>query len=164
MNRTIHQGELASADVQALLALHVAAMRAQSPADACHVMPAQALDRPDITFFSLREDGRLLGIGALRELSREEGEIKSMRTAPSALGQGVGATILRAIVAEAMDRGYRCLRLETGRTADFAAAIALYEKAGFVDGEPFGGYPESPFTRFLRLDLPVRLASLPTPC
>jgi putative acetyltransferase len=150
---TIHEGELEKRDVQELLALHVAAMHAYSPPEACHVLPGSALAHPSITFFTAREDGHLLGFGALKAIDDAEGEIKSMRTASSALGMGVGRAILSAIAAKARARGYRCLRLETGRSADFAAANALYERSGFVEGEPFGGYPASDFTRFLRLDL-----------
>ncbi|WP_114229029.1 MULTISPECIES: GNAT family N-acetyltransferase [Sphingomonas] len=150
---TIHRGELAAPDVQALLDLHVAAMRGHSPADACHVLPATALDRPDILFLSAREDGRLLGVGALKALSPTEGEIKSMRTASAALRRGVAAALLRAIVAEACQRGYQRLLLETGTGPEFAAANALYDRAGFVETEAFGGYPPSPFTRFLALHL-----------
>lgn len=150
---TIHINELDRPDVQALLALHVAAMNAHSPPDACHVLPGAALAHPTITFFTARADGRLLGIGALKELGPAEGEIKSMRTAPEALGRGVGRFLLDAITAEARRRGYRRLLLETGRSEDFAAALRLYERAGFTDCGPFGGYPGSPFTRFLALDL-----------
>jgi putative acetyltransferase len=150
---SITQDELDEPDVQALLALHVAAMHAHSPREACHVLPGSALAHPAITFFTAREDGRLLGIGALKALGHGEGEIKSMRTDPAALGRGVGMAILAAIVTEARGRGYDRLLLETGTTPDFAAALRLYDRAGFVRTGPFGGYPPSEFTRFLRLDL-----------
>ena len=150
---TIHRGELHAPDVQALLALHVAAMQGHSPPEACHVLPGSALDRPDILFLTAREDGALLGMGALKALGDKEGEIKSMRTAPGALRRGVAATLLRAIVAEARQRRYERLLLETGTGPDFAAANALYERAGFADSEPFGGYPPTSFTRFLALQL-----------
>lgn len=150
---TIHQGELEEPDVKALLALHVAAMHAHSPPEACHVLPGSALADPSITFFTARNDGRLLGIGALKALGGGEGEIKSMRTAPEAMGKGVGSAILSAIETEARARGYRRLLLETGRSEDFAAANHLYDRAGFTECGPFGGYPASDFTRFLCLDL-----------
>lgn len=150
---TIQQSELGHDDVQALLALHVAAMHAHSPPEACHVLPAEALAHPSITFFTAREGGRLLGIGALKDIGDGTGEIKSMRTAPAALGRGVGRAILATITEEARRRGYRCLLLETGTSEDFAAANALYDSAGFVPGPAFGHYPESAFTRFLRFDL-----------
>ena len=148
MDWTFHQGELDQADVQALLALHFASMRAQSPPEACHVLPAQRLHAADISFWTLREEGRLLGVGALKELAPDHGEVKSMRTAPEALGRGVGRAMLHHLVREARRRGYDALSLETGSTAEFAAALRLYESEGFVPCGPFGGYVDTPFTRF----------------
>lgn len=150
---TIHKGELDHDDVQQLLALHVEAMHAHSPPDACHVLPGTALAHPSITFFTAREDGQLIGIGALKGMGAEEGEIKSMRTAPDRVRRGIGRALLAAIVAEARSRGYSALLLETGTGPDFAAANALYDRHGFQPWGPFGGYPNSPFTRFLRLPL-----------
>lgn len=153
MARTIHLGELHRDDVQALLSLHVAAMRAHSPADACHVLPAQALDQPSITFFALRENGHLAGVGALKALGPDQGEIKSMRTASDFLGRRVGRSMLDAITAEARRRGYRRLLLETGTGPDFVGANTLYDRYGFRECGPFGEYPDSPFTRFMCYEL-----------
>jgi putative acetyltransferase len=153
MAPTFHEGELDREDVQALLALHFAAMRSHSPPDACHVLPAAALRDQAITFFSVRRAGELLGIGALKELRPLHGEIKSMRTAPAATGQGIGRLLLNRIVEEARRRGCRRLGLETGSGPEFAAALRLYEGAGFRPCAPFGGYADTPFTRFLSLDL-----------
>lgn len=141
-------GDLDSADVQALLELHFSSMRANSPPEACHVLPADGLRDPALTFWSMRQDGDLLGVGALKELSRDHGEVKSMRTAPEALGRGVGSAILGHIVAEARGRGYKRLSLETGSTEPFAAALHLYQREGFTPCEPFSGYEPTPFTRF----------------
>lgn len=149
----IHRGQLAHDDVQALLADHVAAMHAYSPPEACHVLPGSALDHPAITFFTARRDGRLLGMAALKALPDRTGEVKSMRTVPAALRQGVAATLLEALVTEARVRGYHALLLETGTGPEFDPANRLYDRAGFSPGAPFGGYPPNDFTRFLRLDL-----------
>ena len=51
-----HEGELDSADVRALLALHFANARGFA-ARACHVLPTDALRDPGIRFFSLRDEG-----------------------------------------------------------------------------------------------------------
>lgn len=143
------EGELDRDDVRALLAMHFAEMRADSPADACHVLPIDALRDPAIRFFSLRDgDGVLLGIGALKALEPGHGEIKSMRTAPAALGQGVGGAILAHLVAAGRAAGMTRLSLETGNSPLFAAANRLYRREGFERCSPFGGYPDTPFTFF----------------
>jgi putative acetyltransferase len=150
---TFHEGDLDSEDVQALLAFHFAQMRETSPPEACHVLPIDGLRDPTVTFWSARENGELLGVGALKELARDHGEVKSMRTAPGALGRGVGRKVLHHVVAAARRRGYRRLSLETGSTEPFAAALRLYESEGFVACDPFGDYQDTPFTRFFTREL-----------
>lgn len=153
MTWTFQLGDLDAADVRALLALHAESMRSNSPADACHVLAADRLRDPGIAFWSLREASRLLGFGALKEVEPRHGEVKSMRTAPDALGRGVGTALLHHIVGEARRRGYRRLSLETGSTVAFAAALRLYEREGFVPCGPFGGYKATAFTRFMTRSL-----------
>ncbi|MEO5810318.1 MAG: GNAT family N-acetyltransferase [Sphingomicrobium sp.] len=146
---SFHEGELDRDDVRALLAHHFAEMRGESPPHACHVLPVDALSDPAIHFFSLRDgDGVLLGIGALKALGPGHGEVKSMRTAPAALGHGVGRAMLAHLIAEAKKDGITRLSLETGNSALFAAANRLYEGDGFVRCGPFGGYPGTAFTHF----------------
>jgi putative acetyltransferase len=142
------EGELGRDDVRALLAQHFAEMRAGSPPDACHVLPIDGLRDASIRFFTLREDGVLLGCGALKRLEPGHGEVKSMRTADAALGRGVGKAMLDHIVATAQSEGMTRLSLETGSTEQFAAANRLYEKEGFERTGPFGDYADTPFTRF----------------
>lgn len=144
----IFEGEFEQEDVRALLAQHFAEMRAGSPPSACHVLPIDGLKDPNIRFFTLREEGILLGCGALKSLGPGHGEIKSMRTADAALGRGVGKALLDHIVAVARDSGITRLSLETGSTVQFAAATHLYEREGFRQCGPFGGYADTPFTRF----------------
>ena len=150
---TFHEGDLDSPDVQELLAFHFREMRSSSPPGACHVLPIDGLRDPTVTFWSAREDGRLLGVGALKELAADHGEIKSMRTAPDALGRGVGRAVLHHIVGEAQHRGYCRLSLETGSTEPFAAALRLYAQEGFTACGPFGDYRDTPFTRFFTREL-----------
>ncbi|QNM84127.1 GNAT family N-acetyltransferase [Sphingomonas sabuli] len=123
-------------------------MRGSSPPEACHVLPAAGLRDPAVSFWSLREDSRLLAVGALKQLDPRHGEVKSMRTAPESLGMGAGRAMLDHIIEEARGRGYTRLSLETGSTEPFAAALRLYERNGFVRCGPFGGYKDTDFTRF----------------
>lgn len=153
MTLTFHEGDLDSGDVVDLLRFHFDQMRSTSPPEACHVLPLDGLKDPAVTFWSAREQGRLVGVGALKELAPDHGEVKSMRTAPQALGRGVGSAVLAHIVSEAERRGYTRLSLETGSTEPFAAALRLYERDGFVPCGPFGDYQDTPFTRFFTREL-----------
>jgi len=77
------------------------------------------------------------------------GELKSMRTHPLYLRRGVAAALLEHIIGEARRRNYRKLSLETGSGPAFEAALSLYRKRGFLDGESFGDYIGRAFNQFL---------------
>jgi putative acetyltransferase len=142
------------ADVIALLERHLAFSSSQTPPEHSFALDAGGLADPAITFFSFRaEDGQLLGIGALKLLGDGAGELKSMHTAAGARGRGVGRAIARHIIAAARERGLTQLYLETGTTAGFAPARALYASAGFVPCGPFGGYPGTEDNTFRTLAL-----------
>ena len=113
------------------------------------MLPIDRLWSPAISFFSLRDESRsLLGVGALKSLDPTLGEIKSMRTAPAALGLGVGSAILAHLIATARATGHNRLSLETGKSPLFDAANRLYQRDGFQPCGPFGDYPDTPFTAF----------------
>ena len=149
----IFEGELDFDDVRILLSQHFAEMRAGSPPEACHVLPIDGLKVPAIRFFTLRENGLLLGCGALKRLEPGHGEVKSMRTANSALGRGVGKAMLDHIVVKARGEGIDRLSLETCSTEQFAAANRLYEREGFTRCGPFGDYADTPWTRFFTKEI-----------
>jgi putative acetyltransferase len=139
----------AQAEIRQLLEAHLVDMRAASPPGSVHALEIEELRRPDITFWAARLHQELLGCGALLELSPTEGEVKAMRTAPSVRGQGVGATVLETIVAEAIRRGYQRLSLETGSQDFFAPAHRLYARHGFSVCGPFGPYRDDPNSTFM---------------
>ena len=149
----LREDDPTAAHVADLLAFHVAGAREQVPRENAHVLDAAALAIPAITFWTAWRDGSLAGFGALKDLGDGHGEVKSMRTAPDHLRQGVAQVVLTRIVETARARGYRRVSLETGTAPSFAAANALYERTGFVDGPVFGGYPPSPHNRFMTLTL-----------
>ena len=152
-NWRFFEGELHREDVRALLELHLSEMRGGSPPEACHVLPLDGLTDPSIRFFTLREDGALLGCGALKRIEPGHGEVKSMRTADTALGRGVGKAWLDHLIATARGEGMTRLSLETGSTDQFAAANRLYEKEGFERTGPFGSYTDSDWTRFFTREI-----------
>jgi len=149
----IRPDDLSHRQVRDLLTAHLAGMRQNSPPDSVHALDLSGLQTPDVSVWTAWDGDQLMGIGALKQLSAEAGEIKSMRTDPRHLRKGVGLAILNHIIAEAVERGYRRLSLETGSGAGFEAALHLYRKRGFEKGEPFGGYRPSAFNQFLHLEL-----------
>ena len=146
-------GDFENPQLLALLRLHLAGMYANSPPESVNAFDLSRLNAPDINVYTAWRDGKLLGMAALRELDAVTGEVKSMRTDPAHLRQGVAAALLDHILAVARQRGYRRLSLETGFGEAFEPALALYRKNGFVDGEAFGEYEVTSFNLFLHLDL-----------
>ncbi len=140
-------------DVRALLEQHLAFALTQTPPEHSFALKVPGLLDPAITFFSLRADGLLLGVGAIRQLDPRHGEIKSMHTAEAARGRGLGRAMLVHLLGIAKARGLRRVSLETGTTAAFAPARALYESAGFTPCGPFADYKATPDNTFMTLDL-----------
>lgn len=142
-------------DIRALLAQHLDEMRAVSPPESSHALDAEGLRMPALTLWTARtgDDGSLLGCGALLELSPSAGEIKSMRTDPSARRRGVAAALLATIVDAAQRRGYERLSLETGSQDFFAPARTLYAGHGFIECGPFADYRIDPNSVFMTLAL-----------
>ena len=150
----IRQDDLTGPEVQGLLAEHLRNMHEISPPESVHALDLTGLRRPEITFWTAwSAGGRLLGCGALKELDPRHGEVKSMRTAAAARGQGVGRAILSHIIATARARGYERLSLETGAEPAFVPARTLYESAGFEYCGPFADYRLDPNSVFLTLRL-----------
>jgi putative acetyltransferase len=95
----------------------------------------------------------VLGVGALKRLSPDHGEVKSMHTAEAARGRGVASALLGRIVESARAAGLTRLSLETGSWPYFAPARALYARHGFTECGPFGDYREDPNSVFMTLPL-----------
>jgi len=149
----IRKDDLQGSEVIALLEQHLRLMRSITPPASIHALDLDSLRGEDITSWTAWLDGALLGCGALKELEPSQGEIKSMHTTEASRGRGVGTAILRHILDEANNRGYRRLSLETGSQPEFAAARSLYERQGFQFCPPFGDYREDPNSVFMTLVL-----------
>ncbi|KQY60623.1 GCN5 family acetyltransferase [Aeromicrobium sp. Root495] len=153
------------ADVRALLDEHLHDMHATSAPESVHALDHSSLAAPGVTLWSAREDGTLLGIGALKDLGGRHGEIKSMRTATLSRGRGVAAAMLHHLLTEATARGWDRVSLETGTQDYFAPARRLYARHGFVECSPFGDYVLDPSSVFMsrRLDLSGPAPTDPAP-
>lgn len=145
---TFHEGELDRDDVRALLAQHLAFAHASSPREAVHALGVDKLIEPGVRFFSVREEGVLLGVGALREVEPGHGEVKSMRTADEALRRGVAKAMLAHLIEEARAMGWTRISLETGSGRPFEPANRLYAANGFERCGRFGPYADNAFTQF----------------
>jgi len=149
----IVEGGLDDPRVVALLQLHLARARAETAPGSAHALDLSRLRAPDMTFWSAWHGDELVGVGALKRLSAEHGEVKSMHTAEAARGRGVGSALVRHLMAWARERGMRRLSLETGSWAYFLPARALYARHGFVECGPFGDYREDPNSVFMTVGL-----------
>ena len=139
--------------VIALLRAHLADMHKTSPPESIHALDIEALRHPSISFWVAREDGQVVGCAALKELDAYHGEIKSMRTAPSARNRGVAKGLLAHVVQRATERGYTRLSLETGSQAFFEPARRLYRSFGFEFCGPFADYSLDPHSSFMTREL-----------
>jgi putative acetyltransferase len=147
--------DLSSTATQSLLRLHLTGMSENSPPGHSFALDLSGLKSPDVTVWSVWEGSDICGIGALRQYDAVAGEIKSMRTHPNFLRKGVASILLDHIIGEARARGLHRLSLETGSGPAFEAALALYRRRGFVNGEAFSSYQKSDFNQFLHLNMRV---------
>jgi putative acetyltransferase len=145
--------DLAGPEIRALLREHLRSMHQLSPPGSVHAMDIDKLRQPDVTFWTVWDGGELLGCGALRELSPQYGEVKSMRTSDAYRGRGVARAVLHQIIEEARTRAYERLSLETGAMKAFEPAHKLYESFGFTRCAPFGDYVDDPHSIFMAMPL-----------
>ena len=145
----IRADDLSGDAIRALITRHLEGMHDTSPPESVHALDLEGLRHPSITFWSAWIGGELAGIGALKEIDAERGELKSMRVDDRFRGSGVGRAILLHIMAAARERGMTSLWLETGSPEDFVPAQRLYESEGFTRCGPFEGYTDDPFSVFM---------------
>jgi len=149
----IVEGGLDDPGVVELLHTHTTRARAETAPGSAHALDLSGLRAPEVTFWSAWEDDAVVGVGALKRLSADHGEIKSMYTAEAARGRGVGSAMLRHIMAAARGHGISRVSLETGSWPYFAPARALYARHGFVECAPFGDYQPDSNSVFMTLAL-----------
>jgi putative acetyltransferase len=145
--------DLAGSEIRQLLKEHLEDMARNSPPESCHALNIEQLKKPEITFWSAWNSNELLGCGALKELSSQHGEIKSMRTVSVHRGKGVATKLLTHILGEAERRNYKRVSLETGSMDSFAPARNLYVKFGFKECPPFADYVDDPYSLFMTKEL-----------
>jgi putative acetyltransferase len=149
----IAEGDFSDPRVISLLRLHVTTARSQTAPGSAHALDLTQLQSPDISFWTIWEEHTLLGCGALKRLSADHGEVKSMHTAQAMRRTGAGSAMLRHIIEVARERGMSRLSLETGASEYFAPARSFYRSHGFQECPPFADYVLDPNSVFMSVGL-----------
>ena len=136
------EGNFDNPEVNELLTKHFVELRAASPEGSAHVLDIPGLKVTSIKFWSLWDDEKLIGCGALKFLDKEHGEFKSIRIHDNFRMQGQGINVINHLINEAKKLKIKKLSIETGAGDFFIPARKLFKKAGFAECEPFAHYTE----------------------
>jgi len=149
----IVRGDLDDPRVVDLLRVHFTSARAETAPGSAHALDLDGLKSSDIRFWTVWGGDTLLGTGALKRLSADHGEVKSMHTVRSMRRKGAGSAMLRHIIASARSLGMSRLGLETGSWDYFQPARDFYRSHGFAECGPFADYVLDPNSVFMSLEL-----------
>ena len=136
------EGNFDNPEVNELLTKHFIELRAASPEGSAHVLDIPGLKVTSIKFWSVWNNEKLIGCGALKFLDKEHGEFKSIRIHDNFRNQGQGINVINHLIKEAKKLKIRRLSIETGAGVFFIPARRLFKKTGFVACEPFAHYKE----------------------
>ncbi len=147
------EGNFSNSKVDELLKKHFIELRSVSPADSCHVLDIDGLKVSSIKFWSLWDNDKLIGCGALKFLEKGHGELKSIRVAESFRNKGYGIKVIQHLILEAKKLNIKKISLETGAGKFFLPARKLFEKCGFKNCKPFDKYKENPDSCYMCLQI-----------
>tara|TARA_Y100001970_G_scaffold165036_1_gene201649 strand:- start:67 stop:534 length:468 start_codon:yes stop_codon:yes gene_type:complete len=136
------EGNFENPEVNELLTNHFIELRAASPEGSAHVLDIPGLQVSSIKFWSLWNEKKLIGCGALKFLDNNHGEFKSIRIHDNYRNQGQGINVINHLISEAKKLKIKRLSIETGAGDFFIPARKLFKKAGFTACEPFAHYKE----------------------
>ena len=134
------EGNFDNVEVNELLTNHFIELRAASPEGSAHVLDIPGLKVSSIKFWSLWNEEKLIGCGALKFLDKEHGEFKSIRIHDNYRNQGQGINVINHLICEAKKLKIKRLSIETGAGDFFIPARKLFKKTGFTECEPFAHY------------------------
>ena len=90
---------------------------------------------PDGQFYLAEYDNAIVGVGCLKKLTEDVGEIQRMYVLPAFRGKGLGRAIVNRLVDDARTIGYRQLKLES--LEFLKEAHSLYRSVGFREIAPY---------------------------
>ncbi len=135
-----------SSEAMALIAELDAVLDQLYPAESRHGFSVEKLLAEQVAFFVGYYEQQPAACGGIKLFARDFGEIKRMYVRPQFRGLGLAKAILQELTEYAHHQGVCVLRLETG--IHQTAAIALYERMGFVATGPFPPYHPDPLSLF----------------
>jgi GNAT superfamily N-acetyltransferase len=97
----------------------------------CSDVPPQGI------YYLLKLENAIIGMGALRQIRKDIGEIKRMYIRPAYRGKGYGKALLQQLLQKAKEFGYHSIYLDTGPF--MTAAQHLYRSFRFIERDE---YPE----------------------
>jgi putative acetyltransferase len=147
------EGNFDNSEVDKLLRKHFIELRSVSPAGSTHVLDIDGLKDPSIKFWSLWENEKLMGCGALKFLNENHGEFKSIRVADQYRGKGYGQKIIAHLIAESKELKIKKISIETGSGEFFKSARSLFKKFGFKKCEPFSHYMNDSNSCYMTLEI-----------
>jgi len=106
---------------------------------------------PDGRLLLAFHDGKLAGCIGLRKIGAGICEMKRLFVRDAFRGQGIGRSLIRAVIQQATEIGYERMRLDT-LPPQMNDAIALYRSFGFKEIEPYYDNPV-PGAKFMELNL-----------
>ena len=134
------EGNFDHPEVNELLKKHFVELRAASPEGSAHVLDIPGLKIPSIKFWSLWENDKLMGCGALKFLDKDHGEFKSIRVHNDYRNRGNGIKVIIHLIEEAKKLNIKRISIETGAGKFFEPARKLFQKCDFKPCEPFAHY------------------------
>ena len=134
------EGNFDHPEVNDLLTKHFIELRAASPEGSAHVLDIPGLKVPSIKFWSLWKNRKLIGCGALKFLSKNHGEFKSIRVHDNFRNQDNGVKVIQHLINEAKKLQIKRISIETGAGKFFEPARKLFKKCNFQACDPFAHY------------------------
>ena len=95
------EGNFDNPEVHELLTKHFIELRAASPEGSAHVLDIPGLKVPSIKFWSLWENEKLFGCGALKFLEKDHGEFKSIRVHDNFRKNNNGVKVIEHLIDKA---------------------------------------------------------------
>lgn len=93
---------------------------------------------------------QVAGVGCLKRLESDVGEVQRMYVPPAFRGRGIGRAITNRLIDDARAIGYRQLRLESLEFLD--VAHSLYRSVGFREIDPYADNSMESFQAAEQLD------------